>query len=334
MPPLAFLQRPARWLRAIDRYRATTSGAPNFAYDLCCRYVTDGDLAGLDLSSWRIAFCGSEPVRRRTMETFAARLAPARFARRALYPCYGLAEATLFVAGVGVGTGARSRRLAVADGPDFRVGGADIVSCGQPAFGSQLLLLKANGDAMADGRSGEIAVAGEHVSPGFWSSDAAAAVPDPARMVHVEDRTFLRTGDTGVLADGELFVVGRLKDMIIIRGANLYAEDIEETAVAAARPGAITAAAAFAVERGDKEGIVLVLERTPGTDDLATVEAAIRGAVADVHGEAPADIAFVEEGQISRSTSGKIQRGATRALYLTRKLTLIACDHRNDGTSV
>jgi acyl-CoA synthetase (AMP-forming)/AMP-acid ligase II len=251
MSPGAFLQRPARWLEAISRYRATTSGGPSFAYDLCVRRVGPEQRAGLDLSSWQVAFNGAEPVRRATMERFAEAFAPCGFRREAFIPCYGLAEATLLVTA--------GRVTAVADGSDRSDGSVRstaVVSCGSvpegEEGGSELRIVEPEtGRACGAGEEGEIWVAGPSVAAGYWNR------PEETREVFGAmaggEGPFLRTGDLGFLRHGELFVTGRIKDLIILRGRNHYPQDLEltaERAHAALRPGG---SAAFSVEGEDEE---------------------------------------------------------------------------------
>ncbi len=300
-----------RWLRAISEHGATNSGAPNFGYELFLHQVSDVECRGLDLSRWRLAFCGSEPVRPRTMRRFAGRFGPFGFDQRALYACYGLAEATLLVTGGRAGSGITHRRL----------GGVvqATVSCGRPAPGCEVALVSRDGRLSGPEETGEICVRGEHVSPGFWSARDGAIVADPERQHTVEGHRFLRTGDLGSMIDGELHVVGRIKDMLIIRGMNLYAEDLEETVARLPQPAGIAASAAFGVETGYAERLVLVCELRWGRAcpaDPEPIRDLVRRVVSDEHGVMPADVVIAASGAISRSSDGKLQRAATRERYL------------------
>ncbi len=308
MSPLAFLQKPSRWLRAVDTFRASSSGGPNFAYDLCCRKLDDTTARRLDLSSWTVAFCGSEPVRPATLRRFAELLRPAGFSERALHPCYGMAETTLFVSSALPGTGLRTRRFA-----------AEAASCGR-AFGDSAIAVLDKRDAPAAlGHAGEICVAGDHVSPGFWDAEAQRTRPDPDREAVIDGRRYLRTGDIGAIVDGELFVLGRSRDMVIVRGTKVHAEDVEATALALDTNGAPTAAAAFGIQEEDGERLILVCE-IPHTSASGhageTLLRRLRGTIGEMHGLIPADVVLVRHGVIPRSINGKIRRSACRTLYL------------------
>ena len=320
MSPLAFLQRPARWLQAIAEYGAASgavSGGPNFAYDLCARMVTDTQLRGVDLSRWRLAFCGAEPVRPHTLARFTTRFAAAGFAARAFYPCYGLAEATLFVTGGQPGTGATVVE---------RDGAGSSVSCGIPRLDCEVALLHADRPVrVAEAAVGEIAIAGPQVSPGFW--DATHGIrPDPARTATLAGRRFLRTGDLGQFIAGELHVVGRVRNMIVLHGANLHAEDVEHTATERADAGTLGAIAALPVTNGAEEGLVVVCELARGSDAPATATTLpqVATAIADAHGVAPLEIVLVPSGAIARTLSGKLQREQTRAAYQSGTLLVLA----------
>ncbi|HET8796122.1 MAG TPA: fatty acyl-AMP ligase, partial [Thermoanaerobaculia bacterium] len=216
LSPAAFLQKPLRWLEAISSFRATISGAPDFAYDLCVRHVTAGEAAALDLSSWRVAFNGAEPVRAATLDGFAKHFAPAKFERRAFFPCYGLAEATLFVSGA---------RAAVDE-----TQGRPLVSAGDPAPELELAVVNADLQPVAANEVGEILVAGPSVARGYWNRPHETA---ETFAVHTAGGRgpFLRTGDLGyVSSTGQLVVTGRVKELLIVRGVNHYPHDLEATA--------------------------------------------------------------------------------------------------------
>jgi acyl-CoA synthetase (AMP-forming)/AMP-acid ligase II len=324
MSPLAFLQRPARWLLAMDRFGATTAGAPNFAYELCARAVTEAQSQGLDLSRWRLAFCGAEPVRAATLARFAARFAPHGFQAEAFYPCYGQAEATLFVTGGRPGTGLRERLLPRGDGAPAIA----TVSCGKPFLGTGIALLDpAAPRHLPEGAVGEIAIAGPQVSPGFWDPDRGI-LPDLSREVSLDGRRYLRSGDLGAWQEGELHVVGRLKNMIILRGANIYAEDVERTAMAlpaAAGLGAV-AALAHAAPGGGPESLSLVCEA--GRDQLPEAPSALLAslgeAVAQAHGVLPEEVVLLAAGGIERTLSGKLQRALTAQRLAAGELPVLA----------
>jgi acyl-CoA synthetase (AMP-forming)/AMP-acid ligase II len=286
MAPLAFVRRPEAWLRAVARYRATIAGGPDFAYALCARRVRATMLEGLDFAAWRTAFCGAEPVRPAHLRRFADLLAPHGFDPRALLPCYGLAEATVYVSGGPPGEGLRTRMFA----------GREIASCGRPA-GDVAIVDRESGAALPEGVEGEIWVRGDHVAAG----------------------PVLRTGDLGFLAGGELFVTGRIKDLIIHRGENLHPADVEAT-ILAADPALGPAGAVFAVEEAEGEQVVAVIEaRRVGAGGEAVRRAAIR-AVAEEHGVRLRRLLLVAPGRVPRTTSGKVRRAACRDLYLAGAL--------------
>jgi amino acid adenylation domain-containing protein len=338
MSPLAFLQRPLRWLAAIDRYRGTTSGGPNFAYELCVRKIGPEQRAALDLSSWRVAYSGAEPVRAETLDRFAEAFAASGFRREAFFPCYGLAEATLFVTGgaleappvvegfgrSGLETG-RVEPLA-AGGPAAR----PLVGCGSAWLEQDLVIADpASGEECPPERVGEIWVAGPSVAGGYWGRPEPTAVTFLARLTGQagqEDRgPFLRTGDLGFLRGGQLFITGRLKDLIILRGRNHYPEDLEvaaERAHPALRPGCT---AAFAVEADGEERLVVVLEadRRAGADPREVLDA-VRQAVAGTHEVQVHEVLLVRPGTVPKTSSGKVQRHACRTAYVQGSLEVVA----------
>ena len=307
MPPQAFFLWPERWLSAIGRYGATITGGPNFAYEYCVRRHAQMDLSRIDLSGWEVAFCGGERVRAPTLRRFAELFEPAGFRAAALSPCYGLAEATLLVSGVARGGFHAACRQ-----------GIEVVSCGQSAPGVTLMVADPeSGQPLADGTTGEIWVAGQQVSAGYWNNPAASADTFVRNRDGDRETHFLRTGDLGWIRDGELYVSGRLKDLIVCRGANFHPEDIEATA-AQAHPALGGSSAAFSIEGGSEEQVVLVLELSrPVPDDLvpASVIAAVAKAVASEHTLHLFDVVLVRAGSIPRTTSGKVQRRRSRELY-------------------
>ena len=272
MSPLRFLQQPVRWLQAITRYKATTSGGPDFAYDLCVRKITSEQRAGLDLSSWRAAFNGAEPVRAQTLERFAATFAPCGFRREAFYPCYGLAEATLIVSGGRVAAppvihtvegAALERNLAIAAEPGHRDARA-LVGCGQTFPEQRIIIVESESRTeCAPGQVGEVWVSGPSVAGGYWNQPEETEATFHAYLSDVGDGPFLRTGDLGFLHHGELFITGRLKDLIIIRGRNHYPQDIELTVEQSAPSVRPNCGAAFSVETNGEERLVIVQEVTP-----------------------------------------------------------------------
>jgi len=329
MSPIHFLQKPVRWLSAITRYRATTSGGPNFSYDLCVRQVTEAQGATLDLSSWTLAFNGAEPVRAATIERFSDRFRDCGFRRKAFYPCYGLAEATLLVSGGVRGGGPVVRAFeraqpGAAPVPDD--GGSVLVGCGTDRSGGAIRIVHAeSGTACADGQVGEIWVEGPSIAQGYWGREEESRATFHASLADTGEGPFLRTGDLGFLAGGELFVTGRLKDLVIIRGRNHYPHDIERTVEdshPALRPGG---GAAFAINGEDEERLVVVHEIEPRTQsaDWRAITAAVRQAVAHAHEVAVFTVVLIKAGTLPKTSSGKVQRHLCRTRFLAHELEVI-----------
>ncbi|MFF0039146.1 fatty acyl-AMP ligase [Streptomyces mirabilis] len=322
--PLHFLQRPARWLTALSRYRPHTSGGPNFAYELCLKHATPELLDGLDLGRWKVAFNGAEPVRAATLRRFTETFAPAGFRREALYPCYGLAEATLIVTGGSVDT---PPTLAAAPGSERHVGAADAaaVGSGRPIPGTTVVIADPERrEELPEGEVGEIWVSGAGVAKGYWRNALATRDTFGATLKGRPDR-FLRTGDLGFLREGELFVTGRLKDLMVIDGRNHYPQDLElsaEMSHGALRPGCT---AAFSVDGGvEGEQPVIVAETAPDAAvDSERITEVIRSAIGEAHGLAVRDVVLVHPGTIPKTSSGKIQRHASRAAYLADALAVV-----------
>jgi amino acid adenylation domain-containing protein len=338
MSPVAFLQRPLRWLQAISRYRGTTSGGPNFAYEHCLRKASPEAVARLDLASWRVAFNGAEPVRAATLERFAAAFAPCGFRPEAFYPCYGLAEATLFVTG---GARGRAARVAALDAaalernearpadPAAEAGATRrLVSCGH-AWSEQKVAVADpdTGRELRPGAVGEIWISGPSVARGYWRNPEATERDFKAFLRSADGRTegpFLRTGDLGFLAGGELYVAGRLKDLVILRGRNHHPQDLELTAESShpdLRPGN---GAAFSVDRAGEERLIVVHEaerRLRG--GFEGVAEAIRRAVAAEHEVQVHEVVLIRPGGLPKTSSGKVQRGLCRRLYLADELPVV-----------
>ncbi|MBF6270486.1 fatty acyl-AMP ligase [Nocardia farcinica] len=327
MAPVSFIRRPLLWLSAISRYRAHTSGGPNFAFDACVAHATRFGVPELDLRSWAVAFNGAEPIRADTLRRFTETFAPYGFDERAMYPCYGLAEATLFVSGSGKGRGprwfeadaaevGRGRMIAAQPGGPART----LTGSGRPAVGTELIIVDpATGRECPSARIGEIWVAGAQVAAGYWGNPEATAAVFGARVVGAADRTFLRTGDLGRLVDGELFVTGRCKDLIVVRGRNHYPHDLEHTAQAAHPAARAGGSAAFSVDAPDGGRVVIVQEidrAYPWSPAAGTeIAAAIRAAVAAEHDLASLVVLTVA-GALPKTSSGKIMRAAARAIHL------------------
>ncbi|HSE19187.1 MAG TPA: amino acid adenylation domain-containing protein, partial [Pyrinomonadaceae bacterium] len=318
MSPVSFLQRPARWLEAISRYRATTSGAPNFAYELCARKIAPADAAALDLSSWSVAFNGAEPVRAETLDRFVSRFAPCGFRRAVFNPGYGLAEATLMV------TSGRKASLPVIKRLETTNSNL-IVGCGSTLPGQRVIIVDPESlTELEDGQVGEIWVSGPSVAQGYWNRPEDTEKIFNAYLANSDEGPFLRTEDLGFIEDGELYITGRIKDLIIIRGLNHYPQDIEwtvERCHTALRPGC---GAAFTVHAGGEERLVIVQEiDTRKEADPDEVIETIREAVASEHDLQVYALALIKPHQISKTSSGKIQRRDSRRKFLEGKLDTV-----------
>ncbi|HLH89658.1 MAG TPA: fatty acyl-AMP ligase [Xanthobacteraceae bacterium] len=314
MSPLAFLQRPTRWLQAIAIHRATHSGAPNFAFDLCCRRFRPDAQPALDLSSWRMAFCGAEPISAETLQRFADRFAPCGFDRRALYPTYGLAEATVFVSGGELGAGLRT--LATEPSEDGRRSLA--VNCGRGWLDQTIAIVDPEtARELPEGATGEIWVAGSNIAAGYWRNGEATRAAFGATLAEWPGRAFLRTGDLGLKSGGDLHVVGRLKELLIHNGTVLHPQDIE-AAVAASHPSFAPTGAAFAVDTPGGQQIVAVHEialAALGALDHSDAVAAAFTSVGHSIGVRLWDLVPVRPGTIPLTTSGKVRRTACGELY-------------------
>jgi len=335
MPPAAFLQRPMRWLRAISHYRAYTSGAPNFAYDLCVRRATDAELEGVDLSSWEVAFNGAEPVRDGTLERFSARFASYGFRPWKFFPCYGLAEATLMVSGgphrtppVMAELSADCVREGHAVSIDEKPGPIHrLVGCGKPLPEQEIAIVHPeNLSRCAPGTIGEIWISGPCVAQGYWNQPEVSNKVFCATIAGDDkDRQWLRTGDLGILRTGILFVTGRLKELIIIRGRNYYPQDIELTVEQSSLSLRRGCGACFTVSIHDEEALVLVQEVERDSMNRAnTLIETIRAAVTMDHGLQAHAIVLVKPGGVPKTTSGKIRRNDCRQSFLEDALPVVA----------
>ncbi|WP_208921561.1 non-ribosomal peptide synthetase [Streptomyces capitiformicae] len=356
MSPTSFGQDPLRWLREISRTRATVSGGPNFAYDLCADLATPEVLAELDLSSWEVAFNGAEPVRADTFRRFAAAFAPAGFRAEALTPCYGLAEATLIVSCKPHGTAparysAPNALLAgtgeAMAGADAPAGTTELVSSGRPDE-SQLLEIvdPVTRRPVSAGAIGEIWLSGPSVAQGYWNRPEHTAATFGARLAPHGDTTdddtaaepgpaFLRTGDLGLLREGELYVTGRLKDLIIVRGRNHYPQDIEQTVYAVHPALRANCGAAVQVELAGTAELVIVQEvsRDHEAVDLPALARDVRQAVAEAHGIRPAAVVLIRAATLPRTSSGKVQRHVCATAYQEGDLTVLAHSGRPQGAA-
>ncbi len=336
MSPATFLRRPMVWLEEIARVRAHISGAPNFAYRLCAEKAAGVAVGELDLSSWRLAFCGAEPIDAAVLDGFAEAFQPHGFSDEAFYPCYGLAETTLLAAG-GRGPAKphvlRAERRALESNrcEVLQNGAADgrrIVACGGALEGHELVIADpATRTPLPTKAIGEVWVRGGSVARGYWgheetNTDTFAATLDG------DTRTFLRTGDLGFLEDDRLYVVGRLKDVVIVRGRNHYPQDIEETAVSAHE--AVDTGAVFSVEHEEggtlNEELVAVhqIDRKFRKEDLSAVAQQVRSAIAERHEVEPLAVVLIQPASLPTTSSGKVQRSKCREMYLAGELKVLA----------
>lgn len=332
MSSATFLQRPLSWLEAMSTYRATTSAAPNFAFDLCVERIKPEEIRGLDLSAWHTVFDGAEPIRGDTIDRFSRTFAEAGFRREAFFPCYGLAEATLFVSGGPWGHGPYTLDVSRSALEQKRVAPATagdrlrLVSSGAPANVQMVRIVDPDTRRACDERRiGEIWVRGESVSSGYWN-DAHESRQTFGARIEDAGESYLRTGDLGFIDDGQLFVTGRLKDLIILGGRNYYPQDLElaaERSHASLRPGH---AAAFALESEGRERLAIVLEvtRHHRESEHEAVFSAVRRALAEREGVLPDVVVLVRQNGIPRTSSGKVQRRATRAMLLDGTLDVVA----------
>ncbi len=331
--PMSFLQKPYRWLSAITRYQVSTSGGPNFAYDLCVRKITPKQRETLDLSSWQVAFNGAEPVRAETLDAFAETFAPCGFRREAFYPCYGLAEATLIVSGGHVHKQSKSgtfdaqalARNEVISTESDAPGGRKLVGCGKNLPDQRIEIVDPETRMPCPaGRIGEIWVQGPSVAQGYWRQEEATEQVFHARLADTGEGDFLRTGDLGFLEHGELYVAGRLKDLLIVHGVNYYPQDIERTVQQSHPRLRLDCGAAFVVEKNDREQLVVTQEiGHHKQSNFQEVFDAIRRAVAGEHELIPSEIVLLRAGSIPKTSSGKIQRHACRDGYLAGTLKVV-----------
>ncbi len=333
MAPLHFLQSPLRWLRAIDRFRATTSGGPNFAYDLCVEKCPPEQCASLDLSSWRVAFNGSEPVRARTLQRFTEAFASNGFRLKSFLPCYGLAEATLLVTGAAADRAPTILSVdpAVLGTRDAAVpvptpGGVLVVGCGR-APEQRLAIVDPHGQEASEGRVGEICVSGPSVALGYWNRPEQTRETFHYAPAGLSDTSFVRTGDLGFVSNGELFFTCRLKDLIILRGRNHHPQDIEQTVGDSHSGLRRDACAAFSVAVEDEERLVIVQEwHRSQPIEPEEVFSCIRRAVLREHEVNPHTIVLIRPASLPRTSSGKVQRFECEAAFLAGTLREVARD--------
>ncbi len=340
MAPVTFLQRPYRWLQAISRYGGQTNGGPNFAYDLCVDRVTPEQKATLNLSCWELAFSGAEPVRAETIERFSEYFRDCGFERRAFYPCYGMAESTLMITGSVRGNEPitasfdlkhlEENRAVVSNAEDS----ITLVSSGRNAPEQKLVIVNPETlNQCPNGEVGEIWAKSKSIAQGYWHRPELSVYSFDAVLTDTEEAGWLRTGDLGFLQGGELFVTGRLKDLIIIHGRNYYPQDIELTVDNAHEAIRAGNTAAFAIEVAGEEQLVITpeIKRTHLRKlNVKEVTKAIRSAVAQNHELQVHAIVLLKTGSIAKTSSGKIQRHACKAAYLAENLNAVGQDVRQE----
>jgi len=360
MLPQSFLQRPVRWLQAISRYRATHSGGPNSAYDLCVRRISVEQRAALDLSSWKAAFTGAEPVRADTLKRFAEAFSSCGFRAHALSPCYGLAETTLMVTG-----GPRQNEPVLYSAQAAPLAQHRVVASTTPSQPTRILV--GCGESLQDSRIvishpesriacrpdevGEIWLSSPSVTQGYWNRPEESERTFRAYLADTGAGPFLRTGDLGFMKDGQLFVTGRIKDLIIIEGRNHYPQDIELTVEHSHPSIRFGSCAAFSVEIDDGERLVIVAEveshsrpamfrgngeagvRRREPLDTGAITRAIRRAVAEEHDVRAHTVVLVQPGSIPKTSSGKLQRYACRTAFLNGSLALLLGGGNADAVS-
>lgn len=323
MSPVAFLTRPIRWLRAISKYKSIASGGPNFAYAWCTMKINDEDCEGLDLSNWKVAFNGAEPVSAAVMERFTEKFAPYGFSPEAFYPCYGMAETTLIVTGGSDEEAPIVRPFDKYELVEHRVLPIDgnhenarkLVGCGKVLEEEEVLIVHPeNRTPLPDDKIGEIWINSPSCGLGYWQREQETQETFRARLKPDNGKHYVRSGDLGFMDRGELFVTGRLKDMIIVRGANRYPQDIESTVELCHPLTRSGGAAAFSVTRWDREHLVIVceIERSRAKDNWESVIKSIRKSVALEHDLPPDAIVLVRAHSVPKTSSGKVQRHACK----------------------
>ncbi len=334
LSPSAFLHNPLRWLHAISASGAKISGAPNFAYSLCVERFKPENAKQLDLSAWEVAFCGAEPVRATTLKRFAAVFKPYGFRESAFCPCYGLAEATLMVTArskseplriIEVNDVELARNVAVVDDSENQKK-RSVVSCGRSLTGQRLLIVDPEERLiLPEGRVGEIWVSGPSVASGYWNRRAETDAVFNWELANTLERGFLRTGDLGFLADGDLFVTGRLKEIIIINGRNFYPHDIEEAITSVSPDFRAGEGVAFSVDSDCGERLVVVQEFSCDHNPLnsETLRMQARRVIAENFGIELYDFVIVRSRTLSKTTSGKPRRLDTRADYIAGRLSVV-----------
>jgi len=343
MSPANFLQKPIRWLQAISHYRATTSGAPNFAYDLCVRRIKPEKLADLDLSNWQVAFTGAEPIRLKTLERFADYFSCCGFSKEAFYPCYGMAETTLLISGgikqtipkiceVSVDA-LKENQVVLASQINGEQSTRKFVSVGQSIYGQKIIIVNPKTlKKCTFNQIGEIWVAGNSVAKGYWNQPKATEKVFNTYLSETDEGPFLRTGDLGFLDKNELYITGRIKDTIIIRGKNYYPQDIELVVESSHPALKNNSGAAFTSEIKGREQLVIVqeVERSYLRNlNIGEIVRNIRREVGIQNNIQVHTIVLVKPGSIPKTSSGKIQRYACRQRFWDNSLNVVRDSSEN-----
>jgi fatty-acyl-CoA synthase len=330
LPTLRFLKRPVEWLQMITRHRGTITFAPNFAYGLCTKRIGESDLDGIDLSSLRVAGCGAEPIELATLENFVTKFSTAGFQRKAFLPCYGMAESTLAVTFIGLEEELKTdcvslekltgKGLAVPAQPDSR-DAARIVSCGRPFADHAVLITDQRGETCKEGQVGEIRLRGPSVMSGYFKNRQTTEKA-------LEDG-WLHTGDLGYMRAGELYICGRLKDLIIIAGKNYYPMDIEWTVseIEAVRKGNVVAFGIQDIGHSDEQ-VVVCAETKVDPADYPGLEKKIKNRVREILGIKLHDVVVLKPAVLPKTSSGKLQRNLAKTLYLNNDL---GASRKNQG---
>ena len=347
MSPTAFVQKPIRWLQAISHYRVTTTGGPNFAYDLCVDRIVSEPKAALDLSSWKVAFNGAEPIRAETLQRFSDAFAQYGFRPNAFYPCYGMAETTLIISGGATGRQVKLKHVQasaleqnqIQSFEHFQKGSRTLVGCGQTILEQTIVVAHPTSRKQClPGEIGEIWVAGKNVAQGYWQNEVETRNTFAAYLSDSQHGPFLRTGDLGFFdAEGELFVTGRLKEVIIIRGRNYYPQDIEQVSEKSHPSLQPNSGAAFSIEVQGQEQLVIAYEvkrsyvRKITASDVLQIARTIRRAVSDEFGLQVHHVVLLRTNSLLKTSSGKIQRHGCRKAFLNRDLKIVGHDELSTG---
>lgn len=345
LSPISFLTRPIHWLRAISNYRGRINGGPNFAYAVCTERIRPEECEGLDLSCWELAFNGAEPVRADVLKRFTRKFAPYGFQHSTHYPCYGMAETTLIVTGSDrrsepvtgtfVRTELEQRRVVQSTNPSPT--DRQLVSSGKPVPGTEVLIVDPDTcRILPDDQIGEIWINGPSVGQGYWQKPSESEATFHAQLAVDNGKNYLRTGDLGFFDQGNLFVAGRLKDMIIVHGINRYPQDFEATVENVSPRLRAAGAVAFAIERNEREQLIIVceVERDRTNTQWGDLINSIRSRIMEEHELPPDAIVLVRANSVPKTSSGKVQRHACREQFLQDKLLVVAQWMSWDGSTI